>query len=104
MLPTTPNGVPAPEQAEPQLTDRTTAPKGVFQKNLKINTSPTVFRAHPNTFGTTNHCARQSGRRWLRLATPSSWPSRKQPNARRIPNAPAPQHQPLSQPVRSPTL
>jgi type IV secretory pathway VirB10-like protein len=36
MLPTTPNGVPAPQQAEPQLIDRTTAPKGVFQKNLKI--------------------------------------------------------------------
>ena len=34
MLPTTPNG--APQPAEPQLTDRTPAPRGVVQKNLKI--------------------------------------------------------------------
>jgi hypothetical protein len=34
MLPTTPNGVPEP--SEPQLTDRTPAPRGVVQKNLKI--------------------------------------------------------------------
>jgi type IV secretory pathway VirB10-like protein len=34
MLPTPPNGVPQP--SEPQLTDRTPAPRGVVQKNLKI--------------------------------------------------------------------
>jgi type IV secretion system protein TrbI len=34
MLPTTPNG--APQPAEPQLTDRAPAPRGVVQKNLKI--------------------------------------------------------------------
>ena len=33
MLPTTPNGAPT---TEPQLTDRTPAPRGVLQKNLKM--------------------------------------------------------------------
>ena len=38
MLPTTPTGVHAvpPHGTEPQLTDRTAAPRGVIQKNLKI--------------------------------------------------------------------
>ncbi len=41
MLPITPNGAPTtpmpnPVQTEPELKDRTTSPKGVLQKNLKI--------------------------------------------------------------------
>jgi type IV secretory pathway VirB10-like protein len=37
MLPTTPNGAPANDPTiEPQLTDRTPAPKGVLQKNIKM--------------------------------------------------------------------
>ncbi len=37
MLPTTPNGAPAPAttQTEPELKDRTSTPRGVLQKNLK---------------------------------------------------------------------
>ena len=37
MLPTTPNGAPAtPSSVEAKLTDHTTTPRGVIQKNLKI--------------------------------------------------------------------